>query len=517
MRIAMLSWESLHSVAVGGVAAHVSELATTLARKGHQLHVFTRRPEGQSAHDFVEGVHYHRCTYPAHPEFVDDVNNMCRSFVDRVFEVEDFVGPFDVVHAHDWLAANAMIWIKEGRRHRTVFTIHSTEYARCGNAFTNGRSVRVRDQERAGTYWADRIIAVSQATKDELTWMYEVPPEKVSVIHNGVNPGRFDIRTDPGADKRRYGIGPLDPTVLFCGRLVWQKGPDLLIEAIPHVLRTHSQAKFIFLGDGEMRAALEARARQLGVMQAVRFVGHRNGSELIHLFKLADVVCVPSRNEPFGIVVLEAWSAAKPVVVTHNGGPAEYVRHEVDGLKIYPRPDSIAWGLNTAFSDFERARQLGLNGRIALVRRFGWDTIATQTEEVYRKICPVPFTPVAKSPSPRQAVEEKAASLGAPRGRLATDRWRSRNGSIEVEARLLFPHSAHNGNGSGQQETFKRMLAAQGLDVEEREDALEVSGHIETVLAALVKSQRIACPPKVRIVNGTRKKKSEVLAEMLEG
>jgi len=208
------------------------------------------------------------------------------------------------------------------------------------------------------------------------------------VIHNGVNPGRFDIRTDPGADKRRYGIGPLDPTVLFCGRLVWQKGPDLLVEAIPHVLRAHSHAKFIFLGDGEMRGALE---------QAVRFVGHRKGDELIHLFKLADVVCVPSRNEPFGIVVLEAWSAAKPVVVTHNGGPAEYVRHEIDGLKIYPRPDSIAWGLNTAFSDFERARRLGLNGRIALVRRFGWDTIAAQTEEVYRKVCPAPFSPVSRT------------------------------------------------------------------------------------------------------------------------
>ncbi len=519
MRIAMLSWESLHSVAVGGVAAHVSELATTLARNGHQLHVFTRRPEGQSAHDFVDGVHYHRCMYAAHPEFVDDVNNMCRSFVDRVFEVEDFVGPFDVVHAHDWLAANAMIWIKQGRRHRTVFTIHSTEYARCGNAFTNGRSVRVRDQERAGTYWADRIIAVSQATKDEITWMYEVPPEKVSVIHNGVNPGRFDIRTDPGADKRRYGIGPLDPTVLFCGRLVWQKGPDLLVEAIPHVLRAHSHAKFIFLGDGEMRGALEARARQLGVMQAVRFVGHRKGDELIHLFKLADVVCVPSRNEPFGIVVLEAWSAAKPVVVTHNGGPAEYVRHEIDGLKIYPRPDSIAWGLNTAFSDFERARRLGLNGRIALVRRFGWDTIAAQTEEVYRKVCPAPFSPVSRtSRSDLEAVEGQAASsMAGPRRRLATDRWRSRNGSIEVEARLLFPHSTHNGNGSARQEAFKRILAEQGLDVEEREDTLEVSGHIETVLAALVKSQRIACPPKVRIVTGTRKKKSEVLAEMLEG
>jgi glycosyltransferase involved in cell wall biosynthesis len=451
--------------------------------------------------------------YSPHPEFVDDVNNMCRSFVDRLFEVEDFVGPFDVVHAHDWLAANAMIWIKQGRRHKTVFTIHSTEYARCGNAFTNGRSVRVREQERAGTYWADRIIAVSQATKDELTWMYEVPEPKISVIHNGVNPNRFDLQTDAGQDKSRYQIGPLDPTVLFCGRLVWQKGPDLLIEAIPQALRALSHAKFVFVGDGEMRGALEARARQLNVMHAVRFVGHRKGEDLIRLFKLADIVCVPSRNEPFGIVVLEAWSAGKPVVVTHNGGPAEYVRHEVNGLKIYPRPDSIAWGLTTLFADFERARRMGLNGRMALVQRFGWDTIATQTEQVYSKVCPVPFTPL---PQAESEPSEVVWPTGAARARMVTDRWRSRNGSIELEARLLFPRSTYHDKGVIQRNTFKKVLIEQGLDVEEREGSLEVRGHVETVLSALVRSQRIACPPKVRIVTGVRKKKSDVLAEMVE-
>ena len=516
MRIAMLSWESLHSIAVGGVAAHVSELATTLARRGHQLHVFTRRSAGQSAHDCVEGVHYHRCMHPAHHEFVDDVNNMCRAFVDRVFEVEDFVGGFDVVHAHDWLAANAMIWIKQGRRRRTAFTIHSTEYARCGNAFTNGRSVRVRDQERAGTFWADRIVAVSQATKDEITWMYEVPPEKVAVIHNGVNPERFDIPVDSGADKHRYQVGPLDPTVLFCGRLVWQKGPDLLIEAIPEALRARADAKFIFLGDGEMRGALEARARQLGVMHAVRFAGHRNGEELVRLFKLSDLVCVPSRNEPFGIVVLEAWSAGKPVVVTHNGGPSEYVQHEVDGLKIYPRPDSIAWGLTTMFSDFERARQMGHNGRAALERRFTWDIIASQTEDVYGSMCPMPFVPAQSDGSKSESELHAAAFADEPvRRRSETNRWRSSNGSIELEARLLFPQSDHNGDGLARRHAFKSNLRELGLHVEEHEDGLEVRGHLETVLAALVKSQRIAGPSKVRIVTGTRKKKSDVLTEMV--
>jgi glycogen synthase len=107
MRVALLSWESLHSIAVGGLGVHVTELAAALARGGHHIHVFTRRALGQPAHDVKDEVHYHRCNYPGQDDFVDDVNAMCRAFVDRVFEVEDLVGPFDIIHAHDWLLRRA--------------------------------------------------------------------------------------------------------------------------------------------------------------------------------------------------------------------------------------------------------------------------------------------------------------------------------------------------------------------------------------------------------------------------
>jgi glycogen synthase len=103
------------------------------------------------------------------------VNNICRALVERFLIVEDLLGELDLAHAHDWLAANAMIWIKQGRGRCSVLTIHSTEYGRCGNTFCDGRSARVRDQERAGTYWADRMICVSQATRQEVAWMCEVP------------------------------------------------------------------------------------------------------------------------------------------------------------------------------------------------------------------------------------------------------------------------------------------------------------------------------------------------------
>ncbi len=383
MRVAMLSWESLHSVPVGGIAAHVTELAAALERRGHEVHVFTRMSPGQRYHDWIDGVHYHRCPYPGHPDFVDDVNNMCRAFVERVFIVEDMIGPFDVVHAHDWLAANAMIWIKQGRGREGVLTIHSTEYARCGNTFPGGRSNRIREQERAGTYWADKVICVSHATKNEVMWMYEVPSAKAAVVYNGVSPGRFNIEFDVATVRKRYDVGPMDPTVLFCGRLEWQKGPDLMMEAIPWVLRYYPNTKFLFVGDGGMRPSLERRAWQIGAGAAVRFLGYRDVGEIVGFFKLSDGVCVPSRNEPFGIVILEAWSAGKPVVATDCGGPSEYVQHEYNGLKIAPHPESIAWGLGTLLADFDRARWMGENGRRVVEKRFTWDVISGQIVDVY--------------------------------------------------------------------------------------------------------------------------------------
>ena len=383
MRIALLSWESLHSISVGGVAAHVTELGAALQRKGHDVHVFTRTGPGQPHYQLIHGVHYHRCPFALHSNFVDEVNNMCRSFVHYVYATEDLLGAFDVVHAHDWLAANAMIWIKQGRRRKSIMTFHSTEYGRCGNHFYNGQPARVRFQERAATDWADRVITVSKSLKKEVMWMYEAPEWKVRPIYNAVNPQHFEGWLNPGEVKARYGIGPMDPMVLFVGRLEFQKGPDLLVETIPGLLKHYPAAKFVFAGDGEMRRSLESRTRQLGVAHATRFLGFKNGHELPELYKACDIVCVPSRNEPFGIVVLEGWSAGKPVVVSKNGGPDEYVWHEVNGLKISPNAQSVGWGLGTLFTNFDWARWMGRNGRLAVESGFTWDHVADRVLDVY--------------------------------------------------------------------------------------------------------------------------------------
>jgi glycosyltransferase involved in cell wall biosynthesis len=385
MRIAMFSWETLHSSAVGGIAAHVTELAAALQRRGHDVHVFTRPGYGFASTQQIDGVWYHYCPSNWSGTFVEGILEMCRSFVWHFLQTEDYIGHFDVVQAHDWLASNAMMWIKQARsNHWAVLTMHSTEYGRCGNAFWNGSSERIRDEERRGTYFADRVIAVSNAFKRELMWIYNVPDWKCRAIYNGVPVHKFDGFIDPAAVKRRYGIGPVDPTVLFSGRLCLQKGPDLLLEAVPGLLRYHPSAKFVFAGDGHMRPDLENRARQLRVSHATRFLGYRNDGELIDLYKACDAVCLPSRNEPFGITALEAWAAGKPVIASQVGGLNEFVWHNFTGLKVYPQVDSVGWGLGMLFTNFEWARWMGANGRRAAETAFTWDIIAEKTEECHR-------------------------------------------------------------------------------------------------------------------------------------
>lgn len=386
MRVAFFAWESLHSIAVGGVAVHVTELAAALARRGHEIHVFTRVGHGQSNYDRLDGVHYHRCPFPLHPNFVDEINNMCRAFVAECFAVEDSQGPFDVLHAHDWLASNAAVWAKDGRGRRAVLTMHSTEFGRNGNRLYGGIAQRISDHERHGTYCVNRVIAVSNQLKNELKWLYQVPDAKAKVIYNGVNARSFDRVVDPGDVKRRYAMGPLDPMILFVGRLTVQKGPDILVRTMPGVLRYYPNAKYVFAGDGHMRGELCTIAQQLGVGHALRMLGQLGGRELVELFKAADVVAVPSRNEPFGIVILEAWSAGRPVVSTKRGGPAEFVWHGVNGLQVEDTPDSVSWGVGTLLADYQTGCWMGRNGRAAVDAVFTWDSIAEQTETVYREL-----------------------------------------------------------------------------------------------------------------------------------
>jgi glycosyltransferase involved in cell wall biosynthesis len=387
MRIAFFSWESLHSIPVGGISPHVTELAAALERKGNEVHVFTRIGPNQKVYEVIDGVHYHRCPFAFNSDFIQEMNNMCKSMAHYFFETENVSGYFDIIHGHDWHVVNALDEIKKARNKKIIWTLHSNQYGRDGNRFHDGKANDIKNLEWYGTYIADRVITCSQTMKNETQWIHRVPEWKIKVIHNGVNAKHFNGFIDPWGDvKKRYGIGPMDPVALFIGRMVHMKGPDLLLEAVPDVLREYPNAKFIFVGDGDMKNHLEERARHMNLGHAVRFAGYVPEHEKVNLLKACDCVVVPSRNEPFGIVVLEAWSCGKPVVATHGTGAGEIVWHDVTGLRVYQSPNSIAWGIKSLFSNHERGRWMGRNGRFAAENSFNWDNIAEHTLNVYREV-----------------------------------------------------------------------------------------------------------------------------------
>ncbi|MCZ7647143.1 MAG: glycosyltransferase family 4 protein [Planctomycetota bacterium] len=384
MRIALFSWESLDAVAVGGVGVHVSELARALARRDHEVHLFTGTTRGDQEHyEHIEGVYVHRCGYDRHDDFLYEMWNMCRAFEHHFFTTRALTGEFDVIHAHDWMTAEVMSLLKGQCPARRILTIHSTEFGRAGNKIHGGPSEAVRHAEWQGIYQAERVVCVSQALKHEVAWLYQAPDDKLCVIYNGVRPELFDLDVDAGEVKVGLGIHPMAPMFLFAGRIVYQKGVDLLVEAMPMLLRHVPTAMFVLAGDGEMRWDLEHKTRAT-MEHNTRWLGKVEPARLRAYFKACDAVVVPSRNEPFGIVILEAWSARKPVVATKNGGPGEFVEHGVDGYSIYDHPDSIAWGLGQITADWEKTRKMGKNGRRKVEQRFTWDRIAAQVEEVYR-------------------------------------------------------------------------------------------------------------------------------------
>ena len=382
MRIGMFSWESLYSVKVGGIAPHVSELSEALARRGHEVHVLTRRGEFDS-YDKINGVHYQRVEFDSFGDIVYQMNKMSEAMYDRFEAVQKIFGRFDIVHGHDWHPVPALNRVKKDYSVPYVLTMHSTEWGRNGNNFGNGIFREISHREWLGGYETSQIIVTTKRMMDEIMWLYSLSSGKITIIPNGIITGKMRKSLDAGRVKEKYGIHPLSPVGLFCGRMNVQKGPDLLVEAIPMILKNRPDMKFIFMGEGDMRAQCERRARELNIGDACRFLGYSSTSTKEELMNACDLICIPSRNEPFGVVVLEAWDACKPVVATEA---VSIIRNFEDGLIAYVQPESIAWCINRLLKNPEEMKKLGHAGHRRIEAEFSWDRIAKRTEEVYNKV-----------------------------------------------------------------------------------------------------------------------------------
>lgn len=328
-------------------------------------------------------VHYQRADSDRSGDIVAQMDRMCEALYDRFQQVQKIFGPMDVIHGHDWHPVPALNRMKSEYGLPYILTVHSTEWGRNGNKWGWGLSQEISRREWLGGYESSRIIVTTRAMQEELKAAYSIPESKVSIIPNGIVAGKIRMVLDPGKMKERYGIKPPAPMILFCGRMCYQKGPDLLVEAVPLILKERPDARFVFAGEGEMRPHCERRAGELGVQEACRFPGYVSSAEKQELMNACDLVCVPSRNEPFGVVVLEAWDAGKSVVATEA---VSIIRNFEDGILAYIQPESLAWCINRLLRSSEEMKKLAAAGQSRIGKEFSWDRIAEKTEDVYAEM-----------------------------------------------------------------------------------------------------------------------------------
>jgi glycosyltransferase involved in cell wall biosynthesis len=385
LRIAILVWESIRSIHVGGLGVVATRFAEELAERGHDVHVFTRWVEGQPDRSRIKGVNYCRCKFPPTKDIISFFSTMSRAMLNEFRIVAKHGGKFDIVHGHDWHVVDALYELKK-EGYPIVLSYHSTEYGRCGGAFrTDELFKRIYIQEKLGTEIADRVVTVSKTMKGELCEIFGTPPEKIDVIPNAITPEKYRKDVRPGDVKKKYGIPETSPVVLYIGRLEYQKGPDLLLEAAPLVLKNQENVKFVFAGRGTASRSLKRRVRKLGISGAVKFLGWIPYMRYVDLLNTCDLVCIPSRNEPFGIVLLEAWATGRPVVVTDVGGLGENVENFVNGIKVHPHPKSIAQGINYLLNHPRVRERIAREGNKS-VKEFNWPAVTKKLLGVYHEV-----------------------------------------------------------------------------------------------------------------------------------
>ena len=377
----MLSWEYPPRT-VGGIAPHVYNLSRELSRLGVKVHVVTCDFPGAPAHESDRGVLVDRVdsySYPT-PNFATWISMMNVNMQKRAAEIiRSSNGRIRVIHAHDWLVANAAIGLKHMFRLPLVSTIHSTEKGRRGGIYDDYQRM-ISSEESWLTSESWRIVCCSNFMVKEVTEALGVRREKIDVVPNGIDPAPFRGPLDTAALRATF-ARPDERLVLYVGRLVHEKGVSLLMEAVPSVLR-RAPAKFVFVGEGYLKENLINRAKELGVSDSVYVTGFLESEQLRGLFRVADVNAIPSLYEPFGIVALEAMAAGAPIVTIGSGGLSEIVQNGETAQFVQPNPASLADGIVAVLSSPSYADSLRTKAskRISV---YSWSNIASLTTSIY--------------------------------------------------------------------------------------------------------------------------------------
>lgn len=422
MKILMLTWEYPPRV-VGGISRVVYDLSHRLIKDGYEVTVVTYRDGEVPYYEDDKGVKVYRVdNYMIQPNnFIDWILQLNFNMVERASQIIAEQGKFDVIHAHDWLVANAAKTLKHSFDIPIVATIHATEAGR-NSGIREPNQKYINDTEWMLTYEANEVIVNSNYMKSEVQRLFGLPFEKINVVPNGVNLNKFTGMDRDYSFRRKYAMDN-EKIILFMGRLVYEKGVQNLIAAMPKVLASYHDAKLVIAGKGGMLDELKAQADYLGISNKVYFAGYMNGKDVERMYKAADISVFPSTYEPFGIVALEGMLAERPIVVSDAGGLGEIVEHRVTGMKSYcGNPNSIADSILELLFNPELCDNIVKNAKIKVKENYNWQKIAQDTHFTYQKaICET-----MAERQKKQIAQEKA-------------RIEKKNSAVEKETNNILP------------------------------------------------------------------------------
>jgi glycogen(starch) synthase len=384
MRVLILSWE-YPPLIEGGLARHVRKLSENLVTQGVDVHVLTRGMEESPPEEDMVGVVVHRVREPERPreltEFVAWVEHMNSDMLAAGVELGDRYD-FDVVHGHDWLVAVAGDHLAKRFRCPLAVTIHATEYGRHQGWVDKHPQSHIHGVERWMANRADRVVTCSAYMREHVADIYGLEERRIAVIPNGIDPTDLVPVADLDALRGRF-ADPAERLVLLVGRLVYEKGFQLALEALPGLIKRLGDVRFIVAGSGTHEQQLRAQAHDLGLDDHGAFLGWIGDDVLHSLYRISDLCVVPSIYEPFGLVALEAMASGCPCLVADTGGLREVVPNEDVGLRFHSRdPDSLAEMAERVLTDSVLRDRLVAEAS-EHVLTFDWADIAAQVGEIY--------------------------------------------------------------------------------------------------------------------------------------
>lgn len=392
MRLLMISWEYPPYV-VGGMGKHVAELVPALSGRdaeGEPLRIDVLTTDlggGDAIEHLDEYTTIHRVeTPPLDP--LDPYNSVVegnRPLIDYARSLAK-ERSYDLIHIHDWLVGEAGITLKLEWRTPLLVTIHATERGRHQGYLPTPHSQLMDRMEWRVCFESWNVIVCSDYMAAEVNGYFGTPMGKIMVIPNGVNLAHIKQYGPEVREAIRRQYAPNGERLLFfVGRIVYEKGVQVLLQAMPKILAQYPDTRLLVAGKNSRELA--PQAQELGVANQVDFLGFISDERRDQIYQSVDAAIFPSLYEPFGIVALEAMANGCNVIASDVGGLGDIVRHEITGLTVYPNdPDSIAWAVDRLFSapfEAERRRQRAL---YEVRTRYNWQTIAGQTIELYERV-----------------------------------------------------------------------------------------------------------------------------------